>query len=255
MTITGRCELDDRPAWMYRLATRRVAGAIVVNQLLGEWARTRLRIPPERVWYIPNLVDVRVTGGFPLSLPGTAGKRIVCVANLRPQKDYFTLLTAMQLVVEIVPDAHLVIVGARSDAEYQDAVLARIPALNLSSNVTFLGTRSDVADLLRLCDIAVLSSVSEGLPLSLLEYGVLGLPTVATAVGQCPEVLDNGRAGILVPPKSPEHLAGALIELLQSAERRSVLGRALHQRVQSSYSTASIIEHFCQVYTTVLSGS
>ena len=251
----GRCELDDRPAWMYRLATRRVAGAIVVNQLLGEWARTRLRIPPERVWYIPNLVDVRVTGGFPLSLPGTAGKRIVCVANLRPQKDYFTLLTAMQLVVEIVPDAHLVIVGARSDAEYQDAVLARIPALNLSSNVTFLGTRSDVADLLRLCDIAVLSSVSEGLPLSLLEYGVLGLPTVATAVGQCPEVLDNGRAGILVPPKAPEHLAGALIELLQSAERRSVLGRALHQRVQSSYSTASIIEHFCQVYTTVLSGS
>jgi glycosyltransferase involved in cell wall biosynthesis len=249
----GPCELNDRPAWMYRLAVRRIAGAIVVNQLLSEWARTRLFLPPERVWFIPNLVDVRVTGGFPLLVPGTVGKRIVCVANLRPQKDYFTLLAAMRLVLAKVPDAHLLIVGARSDGNYQDTVLAEIAALGLSGNVTFLGSRNDVPDLLRLCDIAVLSSVSEGLPLSLLEYGAMGLPTVATAVGECPEVLDNGRAGILVPPKSPERLANALIGLLHSAEQRRVLGRSLHERVATRYGPRAIVDQFCQVYKSVLS--
>ena len=104
----------------------------------------------------------------------------------------------------------------------------------------------------RYCRFLVLSSADEGFPLALLEYGTAGLPTVATAVGQCAEVLDEGRAGILVPPGAPGQLAEALLALLQSPAQRTVLGKQLHQRVQAVYSPSHIVEQICQIYDTLL---
>src|SRR5438876_11120160 len=82
------------------------------------------------------------------------------------------------------------------------------------------------------CDVGVLSSRSEGMPLALLEYGMNGLPSVATRVGQCAEMLDDGRAGLLVPPAAPEPLAKAILALLQSPEQRAELGGRFRQRTQ-----------------------
>ncbi|MGP8253010.1 MAG: glycosyltransferase family 4 protein, partial [Terracidiphilus sp.] len=96
---------------------------------------------------------------------------------------------------------------------YRDTVLARIPALKLDRHVSYLGPQQRVAPILRGCDIGVLSSLSEGLPLSLLEYGAAGLASVATEVGQCGEVLDGGKTGILVPAGSPSRLSEALLRL------------------------------------------
>ena len=80
--------------------------------------------------------------------------------------------------------------SAPSPARVQE----RIQQHGLESHVFLLGSRSDVPSILSGCDIGVLSSASEGMPLALLEYGVAGLPTVATRVGQVPEILDEGRA-------------------------------------------------------------
>jgi hypothetical protein len=94
----GRYAFNDRPAWLYRGATQRIAGVIAVNHPLVHWSTRVLHIPEERVWYIPNLVEMaRSAAGAP-ALPGRPGKRIVCLANLRPQKDHFNLLAAMHLV-------------------------------------------------------------------------------------------------------------------------------------------------------------
>ena len=99
---------------------------------------------------------------------------------------------------------------------------------------------------------SVLSSRTEGLPVSLLEYGMAGLPVVATQVGECEEVLDRGGAGLLVPPQSPRDLAEALLSLLGSPERRALLGERFLHRVQELYSAGSIIERVCLVYKAVL---
>jgi glycosyltransferase involved in cell wall biosynthesis len=119
--------------------------------------------------------------------------------------------------------------------------------------VSQLGSRSDVPDILRQVDIGILASASEGLPLSLLEYGLAGLPVVVTDVGQCSEVVDAGRAGLLVPPRDPESLAGAVGELLESPARRTALGNALRHHVDRRFGKQAVLSQLCGIYHTILS--
>src|SRR5690606_29437992 len=86
-----------------------------------------------------------------------------------------------------------------------------------------------------------------GFPMTLLEYGMAGLPTVATQVGQCSEVLDGGRAGILISPESPTQLANAILELLQAPDRRKLLGKQLNLHVQEKFNQDRIVEKFASV--------
>ncbi|MGC8731607.1 MAG: glycosyltransferase [Halothiobacillaceae bacterium] len=248
----GRYATEERPVLPYWLLTRRVAGVIAVNQPLAAWSRDVLKVSQHRVWYIPNFAASPVAQGELPSLPGTTGKRIVCVANLRPEKDHLTLVQAMQRVVVDVPTAHLLVVGAEKDPTYGAMLRQEIAARGLTAQISLLGQRSDVVAILRSCDVGVLSSASEGLPLALLEYGMAGLPAVATTVGQCPEVLGHGEAGLLVPPRSPEQLAAALLSLLTSPERRAALGERFRQRVQRTYGQASVVAQICRVYERVL---
>lgn len=249
----GRCEQNDRSETLYRLATRNVGGVIAVNNRLAEWSRRRLRLPSDRVWYIPNFSSPREDGGSQLpSLPGVRGSRLVCVANFRPQKAHLTLIRAMDIVHRKRPDAQLILVGSSVDREYEAQVRAETAARGLENCVMFWGASSQVAQILRACDVAVLSSSSEGLPLSLLEYGNAGLPAVATDVGQCAEVLDQGRAGSLVPPDSPEPLAGAILELLESSDLRAARGRALREFVARTYDSEAIIGRIADIYDLVL---
>jgi glycosyltransferase involved in cell wall biosynthesis len=248
----GRYTFNDRPVWLYQAATRRIGGVIAVNHPLAAWSRRVLRVPSERVWYVPNLVEMPDPPGTAIELPGAPGGRIVCIANIRPQKDHPNLLKAMALLKTKAPEAHLLLVGDFADAAYKNAVLAQISELGLAGNVSYLGRRDDVAAILESSDIAVLSSRSEGLPIALLEYGMAGLPAIATNVGQCAEVLADGAAGILVPPSSPEELAGALLSLLASPARRATLGAKLRERVTSEYGAQRIVTQVADVYRQVL---
>jgi len=248
----GRLASEDHRAWLYRWAARRISGLITVNQPLAEWSRRRLRVPAERVWYIPNFVcEARSNGGL-CDLPGKSGARIVNVANFRSEKDQLTLLRAMALVIRQMPAAHLLLVGAAVDPSYFDLMKKEITRQGLGQHVSLLGLRSDVPAILQSCDIGVMSSASEGLPMALLEYGMAGLPVVATRVGQCAEVLDEGRAGILVPPVAPDKLAEVLLSLLCSPERRASLVELFHRRVQKVYSPGPIIQPICRVYVAII---
>jgi glycosyltransferase involved in cell wall biosynthesis len=247
----GRSAVAERPAWLYGLAVSRASGVVAVNQPLAEWSRARLGVPAERVWYVPNFVCAPDSHSEVPLLPGVPGARIACVANLRPQKDHLSLLRAMAPVVRAVPDAHLLLIGSASDAAHTRRLNAEIARLSIGSHVTILGYRDDVPGVLRACDVGVLSSESEGLPLALIEYGMAGLAAVATRVGQCAEVLDNGRAGRLVPPGAPEALAAALIELLTLPIVRQRLRQRLRQHVQDRYTPETGLREICRIYDTV----
>lgn len=243
---------NKRPVWLYRLGATRVSGIIAVSEGLAEWSRSRLRVPAERVWYLPNFVCDTERDRKSPALPGVAGSRIVCVANLRPEKDLLTLLRAMALVIQQVPSAHLLLVGSMRNFGYLDLVRREIAQLRLDHYVSLLGERQDVHAILRSCTIGVLSSAIEAFPLALLEYGAASLPTVATRVGQCAEILNNGRAGMLVPPSSPDQLAKALLALLRSPAQASVLGKQLQLWVQEVYSPSQVIEQIHRIYDAVL---
>ena len=242
-----------RPVWLYRLFTARLDGVLAVNTDLAAWARERLRVPCDRVWYIPNFVAEQHGQVEVPDLPGEPGYRVVCVANLRPQKDHLNLLRAMEGVVEHVPQAHLILLGSSNEDDYSRAVLSAATSGRLAGRVTWLGSRDDVRSILRGCDVGVLSSASEGLPLSLLEYGMAGLASVATDVGQCAEVLRQGEAGIVVPPSSPHALEGAVVGLLKSRNQRRDLGARLLQHVRQHHGHERAISGVETIYRSICS--
>jgi len=251
----GRHGLREIPLWLYRLAMKHIGGVITVDQSLAEWFQRQIRVPLDRIWYIPNFVcDPKPNGARP-DLAGQSGGRIVCVANLRAEKDHLNLIRAMGIVTCQTPKAHLLLVGGESDPPYIDLLKAEIAHRGLEQHVSILGKRQDVSAILGECDIGVLSSATEGFPLALLEYGMAKLPVVATSVGQCPEILDEGRAGILVQPGSPGELAEALLSLLNSPERRRSLSTNFHRRIEQNYSARSIVEKICQIYDSVMNQS
>ena len=248
----GRHAAEERPGKHYRLAVRRVVGVIAVNEPLAEWSRCRLGLSADRVWYIPNFVCAPPADEPVPELPGSDGGRIVCVANFRPEKDHANLLRAMRDVVRHVPTAHLLLLGNGGDPVYDSWIKEAVTRDGLAGHVTCLGLRGDVSAVLKACDIGVLSSASEGMPLALLEYGMNGLPAVATRVGQCAEVLDHGRAGLVVPPGASADLAEAIISLLNSPDRRASLGERLRQRTAQAYSADACVNQICGVYDRVL---
>jgi glycosyltransferase involved in cell wall biosynthesis len=244
--------LETRSALFDRPLAQRARGVIAVSQPLADWSRQKLKIPEERVRYIPNFVCEPRDDDYSPELPGEPGKRIVCVANLRPQKDHLTLIRAMAQVARRKPAAHLLLVGASPDGSYRVRLEEEIARLGLARHVTLLGERRDVDAILRECDIGVLSSIAEGLPLALVEYAMAGLATVATRVGQCAEVLDEGRAGVLVPARAPEQLSEAILSLLDSPVQRVALGEMFRRRARRLYSADSIVGQVCEVYERVL---
>ena len=249
----GRQGTEVRSAFQFRCLTKRAHGVIAVNQPLLEWSRDTLRIPSSRVWYLANFVVPSITETPTLFSSGEQRQRVVCVANFRHQKDHLNLVQAMRQVVDRHPAVELVCVGKNVESQVRREVDRAIAEAALESHVTVLETCNNAAEVLPKCDIGVISSRSEGLPLALLEYGAAGLATVATDVGQCREVLDNGRVGVLVEAENSTALANGLCELLSNDEKRRHYGKLFRQRVDQEYSADAAMDKLIAIYRAVLS--
>jgi glycosyltransferase involved in cell wall biosynthesis len=248
----GRHEIKSRSRFLYGFFARRASIIFTVSRDLASWAVNTLGLPKERVLYLPNFVEMQQYDSKSLNLPGHRGKRVVCVANVRVQKDHLTLLQAFSKVVKSEPNAHLLLVGGDTDTILAKQARKTSRELNLESNVSWLGPREDVPSILSNCDIGVLSSVSEGFPVVLLEYGQAGLAVVATRVGECAEILEDGEAGILVHPSDPDELADEILHLLNSQDLRVRFGERLAERVKQNFSVETVINQVRQVYERIL---
>jgi glycosyltransferase involved in cell wall biosynthesis len=155
---------------------------------------------------------------------------IVTVTRLRPPKDTLTLVRALQIVAPHLH--HALIVG---DGPDRSLISAAIAEAGLTDRVELLGDRSDVPNLLARSDIFVLATHSEGMPLALLEAMAEGLPVVASAVGGMPEIIQDGKNGLLVPAGNPVALARALHRLMMDADLRSRLGSAARRTIAEHY--------------------
>ncbi len=241
----------DRAGILQRLS-RSFDWVFSVNELLRCWAVENLLCDSERVSYLQNFPSLDNMAPLQHELPGTRVKRIVCTARLHSQKDHMTLIRAMAIVVQSEPDAHLLLVGQDLQDDYSDSLKKMIRELGLNSHVHLLGGRTDIAAILSECSIGVLSSASEGLPVSLLEYGLVGLAVVCTDVGECSSVLGHGKYGMVVPPKTPEALATAMIGLLSNTTERITLGRCFRKQVEQNYSGKAIAREVEKIYSMIL---
>lgn len=243
----GRHEQRPRAAAPYRLLASRLRALIVVNAELRRWAVERLGVPETRVWLAPNF-PAHQKANDPPQLPGEPGYRIAQVANLRPQKDHAMMIRAMAEIAREEPRAHLLLIGQAGDDAYARGIRAQIERAGLEAHVTLLGARDDVPALLSQCDVGVLSSQSEGLPLALLEYGAAGLAAVSTAVGDCPAVLGPLAADCLVQPGDSDGMAAAVLALLRDPARRRHCAHQFAAIVSRNYSEEAAIRQVVEIY-------
>jgi glycosyltransferase involved in cell wall biosynthesis len=137
--------------------------------------------------------------------------------------------------------------GSLEDVVEVKKVKKMIKDLNLDDFVFILGPVKDVSEILSQTDIGVLSSISEGLPVSLLEYGLAELPVVCTDVGQCKEVLGNGKFGWIVPSNSPKALAEALKQALLNMPQARLKGMALKNHINECYGANGFLAKYFEL--------
>ena len=173
------------------------------------------------------------------------------VARLHRQKGIPYLLEAARLLLKQIPGLQFLIIGG---GPWKDRLLEQKNRLGLEKSVHFLGERKDIPQLLSLFDVVALPSLWEGLPYSLLEAGSSGKPIVATDVDGVKEIITDGKTGILVPPKNPEKLAEALLQLIKNKDLANRLGAALKEDIQKRYSLLSMVESVQDLYLRLFRG-
>jgi len=181
-------------------------------------------------------------------LKGMNGKRIVCVAGYRIEKNHINLLNAFAQINIDYPDWTLHLIGKGYDDPYHKKINNTIEKFQLNQVVFQYGVRTDIGHILSQSEIGILSSDSEGLPVSLLEYGLAGLAVVVTEVGQCPEVVLHGKLGKTVPPGKSDLLAEKISFLIENENERKLLGNQLKQHIFDNYSKEAFVKKLTDIY-------
>jgi glycosyltransferase involved in cell wall biosynthesis len=194
----------------------------------------------ERSVVIHNAVDVAAA---PRSRHDRSTPRLMAVGRLKAPKDFVTLIRALAALPGREYEA--LIVG---DGPDRGAVEAEIRRLGIEDRVQLAGERDDVPELLASSDVFVLSSRSEGLPVSALEAMAAELPVVASDVGGLAELVVDGETGILVPAGDEAALAEALGRLVQDRELRQSLGAAGRARAESSFDLSEFRRAHLELY-------
>jgi glycosyltransferase involved in cell wall biosynthesis len=222
-----------------RLADRIVCVSDDSSQLASQQGWPRKKI--STIWNGIDLSRFRYVGPKP-------DGPVTMVARLSPVKDTRTLLEATAVVARSYSNLQVAIAG---DGPCFADLKAASLELGLGEHVRFLGEVKAVPELLGQASMLVLPSLSEGLPLTVLEAMACGLPIVATHVGGTPEAVRDGETGFLVPPRSPAQLAEKILQVLRHPEEAKTMGLAGRRRVEQFFSIQSMIDSYEGLYREV----
>lgn len=182
---------------------------------------------------------------------GPRGYLVLMVARLDPIKDHLTAIRACTRAADVVPGLRLVLVG---DGPERPAIEAFVREHRLEGLVELLGTRSDVARLLPAADTLLLTSVSEGIPLTVIEAMAAGLPVVSTDVGSVADVVSHGVTGLLAPARDDATLADHLARLGRAPVLRVAMGDQGRARAVAEFSEAAMAERYADLIDAALAG-
>ncbi len=224
-------------------------GAAVRNALIENEG-----LPSGRVEVIYNGVDLSAFAANEQNLRSEVREKlgladsdlvVMMVARLHPLKDHLTALEAVRSLSKLRPDIKLVLVG---DGEERPRIGAFIKEHSLVSNVRALGTRTDVARLLSAADVFLLSSISEGIPLTIIEAMAAGIPVISTDVGGVSEMVTHGVTGLLAPPKSPDAIAEQILAVSSDASLRTNLIENARAKAYETFSLDGMLDAYRQHY-------
>lgn len=174
------------------------------------------------------------------------------VANLRPPKGHRYLIEAAGRICKDSPKVKFLLIGEEGDGKIKREIEELITKFGLHENIKLLGFRDDVQKLLYLIDVFVLSSTSEGLPLSVVEAMAASKPVVATSIGGLPEIIIPNQSGYLVEPGNSFTLAEKLSILLRSKDLREQMGKMGRKTVEEKFSLETMIDNYQNLYKQIL---
>ena len=235
------------------------------NPIIALYEANRLRqvadgAQPERTFNIPNGIALARFAPLRAQRPADPPPVLCLIGRVVPIKDIKTFVRAMRRVVNQLPQAEGWIAGpADEDPAYAQECENLVRSLGLQEHVKFLGFQR-VEDLMPRIGLVVLSSISEALPLVLLEGYAAGVPAVSTDVGSCRQLVEGlddedralGASGRIVPIADPQQLADASLALLKDPAAWQAASQAAIARVERYYTDTMMFDRYRAVYETAL---
>jgi glycosyltransferase involved in cell wall biosynthesis len=255
MVVPGAASLDGESGikgWgrtvLDRYRRSEVGRFVAVSNAVAE-GLVQTGVQRARITVVPNGVDaadLRMRASMPLEVDLPAAARHVgFVGRLERIKGCEYFIEAAGLIAVAHPDVAFVIAGAGSlEAELR----ARASASPAAGRIRFVGHVNDPAPLMSALDVVCVPSLSEASGLTAIESLALGVPVVASEVGGLPDVVVDGRTGVLVPPADAGALAAAVGDLLTDRERAESLGRAGREHVEQHFTMESMVAGYRRVY-------
>jgi glycosyltransferase involved in cell wall biosynthesis len=230
---------------------------VAVSEEIRQYHIEKRVISPDKCITIPNAVDIRQ---FISNAPkgelkkqfGIESSQILIgsIGRLVQAKRMDILLQAARIVCDTVPQTRFLIIG---DGPLRLELERKASELKLSNeHVKFLGNRQDVSIFLSALDIFVLSSETEGIPVSMLEAMAASRPVVTTRVGGIPQVIQDEYNGLLVSPNDPSNLAKAILELIGDRNKCESLAREAYKTIETHFSTSVISKQIISLYDNLL---
>jgi glycosyltransferase involved in cell wall biosynthesis len=173
------------------------------------------------------------------------------VARLVPVKNHMLIIDAVGKIHEQIPALRCLFVG---DGDMQEILANRITQLGLSTHFILAGWRDDIPQVLSACDIFIMVSINEGMGRAFVEAQAAGLPVIGTRAGGVPEVVDEGKTGLLVDPDDSEGLADAIVTLYNKRERLEEMAVRCRHWVDPRFNDETMVKKIEAVYQSVYEG-
>jgi glycosyltransferase involved in cell wall biosynthesis len=243
---------------LYPHFTKRAKRVICVSEAARRSFCTAFPRLADRYIALPNGIRVQVYEKLPprhecrAAFHLAPGERLIgTVGRMSPVKNHRLLIEAFARVREQLPDTNLAIIG---EGELRQKLADYAADLGVSEYVSLVKESRMIDYFYGALDVFVLSSDSEGMPLTLLEALASGIPVVATEVGGIPEVVESGTTGYLVPKGSAEFLAKRIIELLQDPAKAQSMALAGRAHVREKFPAEKMVEGIERIYDEILEG-
>lgn len=241
--------ISNKKALLLQFCSLFFAGIIVVNYQLKNWAEKTLHC--NNCIYLPNYTLLNQSENKETVLLGNEGKKILCLANFRFQKNHFLLIEVAKLLKDSHPDWSFHLVGKDFEDDYSQKVKAAIIEDKLEKTVFIYGSRVDTQNIITQSNIAILTSQSEGLPVALLEYGLNKKPVVSTKVGEIPLIIQEGKNGFIVDKYDANSFYKALVKIIEDIELGIKLGNELFKTISENNSEHAVINKYISWIQTI----
>lgn len=232
--------LEHRPYKILRFCSKYFDGVVCVNKDLLTWCKSKLLA--NKYVTINNFVSLPEGKVNSLQLNGSQSFKLICIANLRPQKNHHFLLNVFNEIVDHY-EISLHLFGKDFHDAYSEEIKIKVDEM---SNVYYYGSQKITKGILQQANTGILVSKSEGLPLALLEYGIAGLPVICTSVGEIEDVV--GDYGLLIQHGDKKALKKSIMTYFWDQNLRSQHSKRLNDQISKRYGAEKNIREFIDFY-------